>query len=67
MTAMPHKEDRPVHLLHPDLAWRHASQRVAWLLEEDETDRRTQVGRHRRQRRRLTRTAKARAWQARHE
>jgi hypothetical protein len=43
--------------LHADaLPWR-AKPRVAWLLQEDEADRRTRVGR-RRQRRRLTRTSR---------
>jgi hypothetical protein len=44
--------------LHADaLPWR-AKPRVAWLLQEDEADRRTRVGRRRRRRRRLTRTSR---------
>jgi hypothetical protein len=61
MTTTPHK-GRSVYLLDPDLARGRARQPVAWLLEEDEVDRRTRVARrHRRQRHRLTRTTGARA------
>lgn len=61
MTTTPHK-GRSVYLLDPDSARGHARQPLAWLLEEDEADRRTRVAhRHRRQRRRLTRTTGARA------
>jgi hypothetical protein len=61
MTTTPHK-GRSVYLLDPDSAQGRARQPVAWLLEEDEADRRTRIARrHRRQRRRLTRTTGARA------
>jgi hypothetical protein len=59
--TMPHRHDRPLHLLYPDLAWGRAKQRLALLLEDDEADRRRRGGRrHRPQRRRLTRTTMAR-------
>jgi hypothetical protein len=53
-------------LLHADLVAPRGSQRVAWLVAEPETDPPTLAGR-RRQRRRLTRTTRAEARQARHE
>jgi hypothetical protein len=56
MTVTPHKDPSAKELLHPDLAWRHAKWRLAWLLEDDEADRRTRVGR--RHRHRLTRTTR---------
>jgi hypothetical protein len=43
--------------LYADLVPSRAKPRVAWLLQQDEADRRTRVGRRRRQRRSLTRTS----------
>jgi hypothetical protein len=65
--TMPHKQCRPVELLPTDLTLRHAKWRLAWLLEEDEADRRTRVGRRYRHRRRRTRTTSAHTRQATHE
>jgi hypothetical protein len=47
-----------VEPLHADLVPSRAKPRVAWLLPEDDADRRARVGR--RQRRRLTRTRRRR-------
>jgi hypothetical protein len=54
--TMPHRPDRPMDRLHPDLPGEHAKRHLAWLLEEPEADQRLRVGRRHRQRRRLTRT-----------
>ena len=64
MTVTPHKDASAMELLYPDLTLRHANWRLAWLLDEDEADRRRRVGRHRQQRRRLTRTTRVHARQA---
>lgn len=60
-----------MHPLHPHLASHVAKQRVAWLLQEAEHERRASQARAastaRRQRRRLTLTARAQAPRAIHQ
>jgi len=57
-----------MYLQHPDLAMQHAQQRVASLLEETEHDRRARAASAaRRQRRRLSLTARTQPRQPVHE